>query len=311
VAKSKQSNKRSPSAANPKARPAPAGGRAATKAPASKAGKGPAKPSAGKASASKPPASKAAAGKVPAGKAAASKAAAKVVAKPTAGKAAKPTAGKVPAKAASAKAPARNPSTPPAAPLPPAPPAARSLAATPSKPAKASTDKAAGKRVLAAHNPVEVTTPQLQAALLAALEVALSSARAAHHAAVEGATHEEARPENDKDTRGLEQSYLARGHAQRVAELEAGIAAVEAMPLQPHLDDEAITVGAIISVDEEGHRRRFFLAPAGGGLVLPGEVAVVTPTSPLGRALLGRAVDDECEVVAGGHQRFLTVVAIR
>ena len=55
----------------------------------------------------------------------------------------------------------------------------------------------------------------LKAVLLAQLEAALATARAAHKAAVEGATHAEARPENDKDTRGLEQSYLARGVAQR------------------------------------------------------------------------------------------------
>ena len=35
-----------------------------------------------------------------------------------------------------------------------------------------------------------------------------------------GATHEEAKPEDDKDTRALEQTYLARGQAERVAAAE-------------------------------------------------------------------------------------------
>jgi len=42
----------------------------------------------------------------------------------------------------------------------------------------------------------------------------------AQRTVVEGATHEENKPENDKDTRALEQSYLARGQAQRVVELQ-------------------------------------------------------------------------------------------
>ena len=53
-----------------------------------------------------------------------------------------------------------------------------------------------------------------------------------HAAATEGATHSEARPENDKDTRGLELSYLARGQAQRVAELQIVLGAVSEMRLR-------------------------------------------------------------------------------
>ena len=48
----------------------------------------------------------------------------------------------------------------------------------------------------------------------------LATMSAAQRAVVDGATHEENRPENDKDTRALEQSYLARGQAQRVVELQ-------------------------------------------------------------------------------------------
>lgn len=149
--------------------------------------------------------------------------------------------------------------------------------------------------------------PQLRAALLARLEADLATARAAHDAALEGATHEEARPENDKDTRGLEQSYLARGLAQRVAELEVAVGAVPAMTLAK---PARVGVGALVTVEEESTERRFFVAAHGGGVVLPGEVTVVTPSAPIGRALLGRAIDDECEVVAGGKRRTLVVVRI-
>lgn len=59
------------------------------------------------------------------------------------------------------------------------------------------------------------------AADLAVRERAYEGARA-------GATHEEAKPENDKDTRALEQSYLARGEAARVEEQRTALAEIEA-----------------------------------------------------------------------------------
>ena len=147
----------------------------------------------------------------------------------------------------------------------------------------------------------------LRAALVERLEADLATARAAHEAAIEGATHEEARPENDKDTRGLEQSYLARGLAQRVAELEAAVAGVPAMTLAK---PARVSLGAVVTVEEDDEEARFFIAAHGGGVVLPGDVTVITPTSPIGRALLGREVDDECEVAAGGKRRTLVVVKI-
>lgn len=150
----------------------------------------------------------------------------------------------------------------------------------------------------------------LKASLLAQLEEALATAKAAHKAAVEGATHAEARPENDKDTRGLEQSYLARGVAQRAAELEAAVAAIASWQPRAFAEDAAIAAGALVAVDDDGRVRRFLIAGHGGGLALPGGVTVVTPTSPIGRALLGRRVDDDCEVVLDGGLRTLSITAV-
>jgi len=150
----------------------------------------------------------------------------------------------------------------------------------------------------------------LKAGLLAQLEEALATARAAHKAAVEGATHAEARPENDKDTRGLEQSYLARGVAQRAAELEAAVAATAGWQPRLFAVGAAIAVGALVEVDDDGRTRRFLIAGHGGGLTLPGEITVVTTASPIGRALLGRYVDDDCEVDLGGGLRTLSITGI-
>jgi transcription elongation GreA/GreB family factor len=148
----------------------------------------------------------------------------------------------------------------------------------------------------------------LKAELVEHLSRALEQARAAHASAVEGATHAEARPENDKDTRGLEQSYLARGQAQRVAELDGAVADVTALALRTCT---AVGMGAAVTIDEDGDERAYFIAPAGGGTVLAGNVHVVTLSSPLGRALVGKRVDDEAEVELRGKKRSLVIVAIR
>ncbi|HEY5923978.1 MAG TPA: hypothetical protein VIV11_20000 [Kofleriaceae bacterium] len=148
---------------------------------------------------------------------------------------------------------------------------------------------------------------ELKRDLLAQIESQLASARAAHTAATEGAISDEARAENDKDTRGLEQSYLARGHAQRVADLETAVAVVGAMKIDALAK---VGVGALVVIEEDERERSVFVAAHGGGLVIGGDVTVVTPTSPMGRALHGKLADDDCELVAGGAQRTLTIVEV-
>jgi transcription elongation GreA/GreB family factor len=147
---------------------------------------------------------------------------------------------------------------------------------------------------------------KLKAELLVQLEAQLAAARSAHEAAVAAATHEEAKAENDKDTRGLEQSYLARGHAQRVGELENAVAVTQVFAPRAFGESEAIALGAIVEIEEDGKTKRLWVAPHGGGIELAGGLTVVTPTSPLGRALLGRHVDDDVEM----GKRTLTVNSV-
>jgi transcription elongation GreA/GreB family factor len=159
--------------------------------------------------------------------------------------------------------------------------------------------------------PHAIDKAALKAELLAQLTAALASAEQAHSAAIEGATHTEARAENSKDTRGLEQSYLARGQAKRVAELTAGVADVGALALRTFGARDAIALSAVVTIEEAGappYRR--FLAPAGGGAVLAGDVIVVTSQSPLGRALVGKHPGDDIEVALPGGLRTLTILAV-
>jgi transcription elongation GreA/GreB family factor len=144
---------------------------------------------------------------------------------------------------------------------------------------------------------------ELVARLIANLEVLERS----QQAAVEGATHAEAKPESDKDTRGLEQSYLARGQALRIEELRTTLLELRAMPLQKVAEDQPISLGALVVAEENDKERIFFLAPYGGGSTIAnGKVQVVTPRSPL----VEKCAGDDCEVMLGGSTREFSIVRV-
>ena len=156
--------------------------------------------------------------------------------------------------------------------------------------------------------PLSPPKEQLKQALIEALEATLRVLEQAYADAREGATHDEAKPENDKDTRALEASYLARGQALRIEELRGAIAEVRAMPLGVPKGGAAL--GTLICATEGDAEVRFFLAPQGGGTKLPGGAHVVTPRSPLGLALLGKRSGDECELSLGGRRRELEIIRV-
>ena len=157
-----------------------------------------------------------------------------------------------------------------------------------------------------------VTKASLRDELLGRLRDDLARLERAHEAALEGATHAEARPENAKDTRALEQSYLARGQSFRVDDLRRAVTEVATMPLTAFTEATPVGLGALVTALEDETERVFFIAPHGGGSALArGAVQVATPSSPLGRALVGRTAGDVCEIEAGGRTRELEIATVR
>ncbi len=137
---------------------------------------------------------------------------------------------------------------------------------------------------------------------------------AAQRATVEGATHEEAKPENDKDTRALEQTYLARGQAERVVQLKADLGKLEQLKVRFYTEETSVGLTALVALeDDDEERRLYILVPAGAGEELAssaGAIKVVTPTSPLGRALMGARLDEDVEVMTPKGKRTLSVVSL-
>jgi hypothetical protein len=155
--------------------------------------------------------------------------------------------------------------------------------------------------------------------LLAHVEDEIATMRKAAYDAAQAATHEEAKPENDKDTRALEASYLAAGQAERVRTLETAAKVLASLELKDIGKTTPICASAVITLeDDEGTRSIFFMSPHGGGVRLELEVEagaaasvqVVTPQSPLGKALLGRMLGDVIELRGKSGLREMTIVEV-
>lgn len=130
---------------------------------------------------------------------------------------------------------------------------------------------------------------------------------------LEAATHEESKPENEYDTRGLEASYLAGAQSKRVAEIEEALAACKYIKLKNFTENDAIASTAVVELDCEGKTSFVFLMPKAGGIHLKLEgkvIQVVTGTSPLGEALVGQKVGDSFVVETGRTTREYEVVSV-
>jgi hypothetical protein len=129
----------------------------------------------------------------------------------------------------------------------------------------------------------------------------------------EAATHEEAKPENDKDTRAVEAAYLAGAQAERVRDLERVAASLGSLDLRPFGPEDRISSTALIELELEGVSHHYLLAPQGGGreATIDGVlVQVITPQSPLGRELLGKSVGCVVELKAQQKTRVYEIVGI-
>jgi transcription elongation GreA/GreB family factor len=154
----------------------------------------------------------------------------------------------------------------------------------------------------------------VQKALVDALERALSTMVNAARATREGAVHEDSRAEGDKDMRSTEQSYLARGQAMRAEDLAEQLQRLRAEKVVAFGAGDAIAVGALVLVEvDAAARRALYVSPYGAGAVLRVgnvEVTVVTPSSPMGQALLGKQAGDDFELRTRGVERSYVIAGV-
>jgi transcription elongation GreA/GreB family factor len=151
----------------------------------------------------------------------------------------------------------------------------------------------------------------------------LSSAHRAELAAAQAAESIESEARRKEDAKGAAmEARLASGHRRRreraKQELEALIA-FAAKGLRRFAGNAPVALGALVDVsiedDEGSEERTLFLLPVGAGSELKGPggdgfVSVVTPASPVGRALQGLRAGDSFEIVIEGKDREWTVVDV-
>lgn len=152
------------------------------------------------------------------------------------------------------------------------------------------------------------------------------SDRVAHRAeadAREAATSLATESEKREDGRAaIEFGSLATGQAARARRLAEELQALSAFaeaPFPRFGRTSPVALGAIVDVateDDDGPAERtFFMLPAGAGSELTGPdgdgfLSVITPASPVGRALMGRRAGETAEVTLAGEVREWTVLDV-
>ncbi len=160
---------------------------------------------------------------------------------------------------------------------------------------------------------MSINKKQLVAALIERLELDLKMMKDAARATHEAATHEESKPENEYDTRGLEASYLAGAQAKRANEIEEALGLFRTLSFGEFGPKDPVRATALVEVEMNGKKNLVLLMPKGGGLSLEfGEqkVQIVTPASSLGGALIGMRVGEAAELEVGGKSRECEVLGI-
>lgn len=98
---------------------------------------------------------------------------------------------------------------------------------------------------------------------------------------------------------------LAKGQALRNERVRAELDALDGFAPQPMGKGSKVGLGALVEIENDESGRTLFIAPVGAGLELTGPdgdgfFSVVTPASPIGRAVMGKRVGESFEVTLKG-----------
>ncbi|SQH76855.1 Transcription elongation factor [Shewanella benthica] len=186
--------------------------------------------------------------------------------------------------------------------------------------------------------------------IISGLELAKQAAMSAAKQAHETATHSETVAKSKYETFGLEASYLAHGQAQRVAECEVELSGYRSLNLACLLDDSAIDLSALVSLEDElGIENTYFIGPGAPGMKISLEIdknidleidknidletdkntdidlaagchknshkeqlmiTVITPSSPLGQLLMGKYLDDSVRLNIGEQPKVYEITGV-
>ena len=151
-------------------------------------------------------------------------------------------------------------------------------------------------------------------ALRAHLSEEIATMRRLATEAAEAVGHEDNKPESDKDMRSTEASYIARGQAGRVLDLERELNLLGSISTRDLAPGALIVAGALVSVQQQGKAATYLLVPAAGGVRLLAngvEAQTLSVRSPLGAVLLGLSEGDEAELTSPQGRRLIEIIEVR
>jgi transcription elongation GreA/GreB family factor len=157
---------------------------------------------------------------------------------------------------------------------------------------------------------------ELLSALLARVEEMADRAETGRAFAQTEANQHKGAMASRYDTFKQEAQFLADAQRVRLAALREEARALRTLLAS---DDCAratprVRVPAVVAVRTDEQLDWYLLAPAGGGVVLEegdSRIKVITPSSRLGRGLLGKTAGDDAEVQLNGALAVVVVEAVR
>jgi transcription elongation GreA/GreB family factor len=126
------------------------------------------------------------------------------------------------------------------------------------------------------------------------LERLAKAAMDAHAAATDPGS----KAESKYDTRSLEESYLATGQARQVQELAETLRVFEKIRPTVFSQSDEIGSGALVELERGAEKLFFLLMPNAGGMEIiyqEKEITLLSPESPLYRALVGKKAGDRLD----------------
>lgn len=140
---------------------------------------------------------------------------------------------------------------------------------------------------------------------------AVTAARSGQSARDVAQTSSDVAEKREDASTAIEFSNLAHAEALRVRALQQAVAALDEIRVDGAFSDRTpVGLGAIVEAaceDVDGtFSKTFVILPAGAGSELAGPggdgiISVVTPASPVGKAMLGKRVGDILEVTVAGE----------
>lgn len=146
-------------------------------------------------------------------------------------------------------------------------------------------------------------------AVIRQLEIELARQAQANAQSNAATSFSAANADKQRDTTGVEAAFLAHGYAKHCLELASRLDELKAISLEDFTGQE-IDVGALVEVEMDGEADCYLLLNCGGGteVTVDGKtVIVITPDSPLGRALMGNIEAGFIELPSGLEGIILSV----